>query len=172
MKSKILNPKRMKQLIDFKGLELDNGIYPTDIDGLIEYHDSEYILLEVKHKDARVPYGQRLAIQRMVDDFTKAGKKAVAIVCEHKVDDTDKPVVAAFCKVRELYYGGEHKWRPPDSPMNVRQARVKRLCTLKPVTALCRQSSFRMGLHTPMMQPASETAVWAPRTAKRKRKHT
>ena len=48
MKSKILNPKRMKQLIDFKGLELDNGIYPTDIDGLIEYHDSEYILLEVK----------------------------------------------------------------------------------------------------------------------------
>lgn len=92
MKSKILNPKRMKQLIDFKGLELDNGIYPTDIDGLIEYHDSEYILLEVKHKDARVPYGQRLAIQRMVDDFTKAGKKAVAIVCEHKVDDTDKPV--------------------------------------------------------------------------------
>ena len=57
MKSKILNPKRMKQLIDFKGLELDNGIYPTDIDGLIEYHDSEYILLEVKHKDARVPYG-------------------------------------------------------------------------------------------------------------------
>ena len=97
MKSKILNPKRMKQLIDFKGLELDNGIYPTDIDGLIEYHDSEYILLEVKHKDARVPYGQRLAIQRMVDDFTKAGKKAVAIVCEHK-------------------------WRPPDSPMNVRQA--------------------------------------------------
>ena len=114
--------KDMKQLIDFKGLELDNGIYPTDIDGLIEYHDSEYILLEVKHKDARVPYGQRLAIQRMVDDFTKAGKKAVAIVCEHKVDDTDKPVVAAFCKVRELYYGGEHKWRPPDSPMNVRQA--------------------------------------------------
>ena len=84
MKSKILNPKRMKQLIDFKGLELDNGIYPTDIDGLIEYHDSEYILLEVKHKDARVPYGQRLAIQRMVDDFTKAGKKAVAIVCEHR----------------------------------------------------------------------------------------
>lgn len=49
-------------------------------------------------------------------------EEKVAIVCEHKVDDTDKPVVAAFCKVRELYYGGEHKWRPPDSPMNVRQA--------------------------------------------------
>lgn len=35
MKSRILNPKRMKQLIDFKGIELDGGIYPTDIDGII-----------------------------------------------------------------------------------------------------------------------------------------
>lgn len=84
MKSKILNPKRMKQLIDFKGLELDNGIYPTDIDGLIEYHDSEYILLEVKHKDARVPYGQRLAIQRMVDDFTKAGRRQLQLFVNTK----------------------------------------------------------------------------------------
>ena len=122
MKSKILNPKRMKQLIDFKGLKLDNGIYPTDIDGLIEYHDSEYIILEVKHNKAKVPWGQRLALQRMVDDFTKAGKKAVAIVCEHSVDDTNKPVVAAVCNVRELYYGGEKRWRPPDSRMTVRQA--------------------------------------------------
>lgn len=122
MKSKILNPKRMKQLIDFKGLELDNGIYTTDIDGLIEYHDSEYIILEVKHNKAKVPWGQRLALQRMVDDFTKAGKKAVAIVCEHSVDDTNNPVVATVCNVRELYYGGEKRRRPPDSPMTVRQA--------------------------------------------------
>lgn len=76
MKSKILNPSRMKQLIDFAGLELDGGIYPTDIDGLIEYHDSEYILIEVKHSNARLPTGQRIAMQRMVDDFTKAGKQA------------------------------------------------------------------------------------------------
>lgn len=120
--NRILNPKRMKQLIEFKGLDLDGGIYPTDIDGLIEYHDTEYIILEVKHKKAKVPWGQRLALQRMVDDFTKVGKKAVAIVCEHDVDDTNKPVVAAVCNVRELYYGGEGRWRPPDNPMTVRQA--------------------------------------------------
>lgn len=30
-------------------------------------------------------------------------------------------------------------------------SKSQRLCTLKLVTALCRQSSFRMGLHTPMM---------------------
>lgn len=121
METKIQNPERMKQLIDFKGLELDGGIYPTDIDGLVEYHNSEYILIEVKHRDAEVPYGQKLALQRMVDDFTRVGKKAIAVVCEHKIDDTNKPVIAAKCKVREIYYGGEHRWRPPDNPMNVRQ---------------------------------------------------
>lgn len=122
MDSKIQNPKRMKQLIDFKGLELDSGIYPTDIDGLIEYHNSEYIIIEVKHGNADVPYGQKLALRRMVDDFTKAGKRAMAIVCEHRVDDVNQPVIAAKCKVREIYYGGERRWRPPDNPMNVRQA--------------------------------------------------
>lgn len=122
MKSRILNPKRMKQLIDFSGLELDGGIYPTDIDGFIEYHDSEYILIEVKHAKAQVPYGQRLALQRAVDDFTTSGKDAVAIVCEHHVDDVSENVVAAKCNVREIYYGKEHCWRPPDEPMNVRQA--------------------------------------------------
>lgn len=122
MGSKIQYPQRMKQLVDFRGLELDSGIYPTDIDGLIEYHDKEYIIIEVKHGDVKVPVGQRVAMQRMVDDFTKIGKNAIAIVCEHNVDDVDKPVIAAHCRVRELYYGGERMWRPPNMPMTVQQA--------------------------------------------------
>ena len=87
MQSRINNPDRMKQLIDFKGLEVDGYIYPTDIDGLLEYKDSEYIIFEVKYGNAEVPFGQKLAIQRMVDDFTKIGKQAVAFVCEHTVRD-------------------------------------------------------------------------------------
>ena len=103
----------MKQLIDFKGLE---------VDGLIEYKDSEYILFEVKYGSAEVPLGQKLAIQRMVDDFTKVGKQAVAFVCEHTVRDANKPVVAAWCKVREIYYGKEKQWRAPDNEITVREA--------------------------------------------------
>lgn len=60
MSSKILNPDRMKQLIDFRGLELDGGIYPTDIDGLIEYHDNEYIIIEVKHGKPKFRLGSEL----------------------------------------------------------------------------------------------------------------
>lgn len=112
----------MKQLIDFKGLAVDGNIYPTDIDGLIEYKDTEYIIFEVKYGDAEVPFGQRLALQRMVDDFTKAGKQAVVFICEHTVRDANKPVVAAWCKVREIYYGKEKEWRAPDSEISVRAA--------------------------------------------------
>lgn len=120
--SRIRNPYYAKQLIDFQGLDLDGGIYPTDIDALIEYHDIEYILLEVKFEKAKVPYGQRLALQRMVDDFTKVGKRAIALVAEHYDQDPRKPVIAANCKVRELYYGEECKWRSPTHDLTVRQA--------------------------------------------------
>lgn len=122
MRSRIINPGRMKQLVDFKGLGVDGYIYPTDIDGLIEYKDSEYIIFEVKLSGAEVPMGQRLALQRMVDDFTKVGKQAVALICEHTVWDSDKPVVAAWCKVREIYYGEEKKWRAPTNEITVREA--------------------------------------------------
>lgn len=120
--SRINNPQRMKQLIDFQGLAVDEYIYPTDIDGLIEYKDSEYIIFEVKYGDAEVPFGQKLALQRMVDDFTKTGKQAVVFVCEHTVRNPDKPVVAAWCKVREIYYGGEKQWRKPTKEITVREA--------------------------------------------------
>ena len=120
--SRIKNPYYARQLVDFQGLGLDGGIYPTDLDALIEYHDTEYILLEVKFEKAKVPYGQRLAIQRMIDDFTKAGKRAIALVAEHYDPDPRKPVIAANCRVRELYYGEECQWRAPTHDLTVRQA--------------------------------------------------
>ena len=77
---------------------------------------------EVKYGDAEVPFGQRLALQRMVDDFTKVGKQAVVFICEHTVRDANKPVVVAWCKVREIYYGKEKEWRAPDIELSVRAA--------------------------------------------------
>lgn len=122
MESRIHNPKNMKQLIDFQGCEVGKGMYPTDIDGLIEYKNNQYIIFEVKFADTPVPTGQKLALQRMVDDFTKVGKQAVVFVCEHYVRNTDKPIIMARCKVREIYYGDEKKWRAPDREISVREA--------------------------------------------------
>ena len=92
METRIHNTRNMRQLIDFKGCSVGEGMYPTDIDALIEYKDSKYIIFEVKYRDFEVPYGQRLALQRMVDDFTKLGKQAIAIVCSHPVKDPERNV--------------------------------------------------------------------------------
>lgn len=120
--SRIKNPYYAKQLVDFKGLGLDGGIYPTDIDALIEYRDLEYILVEVKYDKTNVPHGQRLALQRMVDDFTRAGKRAIALVAEHYNTNPREPIIAAGCVVRELYYGEERTWRAPSHSLTVREA--------------------------------------------------
>ena len=121
-RSRILNPRRAKQLIDFVGLNVDGYIYPTDIDGLIEYRDSEYIIFEVKHGKAEVPFGQKLALKRMVDDFTKVGKSAVAMICEHSVHNPEENVIAAECMVREIYFGKVGIWRAPSREITVREA--------------------------------------------------
>ena len=120
--SRIKNPYYAKQLVDFKGLGLDGGVYPTDIDALIEYHNSEYIIVEVKYDKTSVPHGQRLALKRMIDDFTKAGKRAIALVAEHYNSNPKEPIIAANCVVRELYYGQERKWRTPSHELTVREA--------------------------------------------------
>ena len=120
MESRIHNKRKMKQLIDFKGCAVDGGMYPTDIDGVIEYKDSKYIIFEVKYGDSEIPIGQRLALQRMVDDFTKSGKQAIVLICSHTVKNPNKPVVMAWCNVREIYYGDEKRWRTPDKEIKVR----------------------------------------------------
>lgn len=102
MESRIHNKRKMKQLIDFKGCAMDGGMYPTDIDGVIEYKDSKYIIFEVKYGDSEIPIGQRLALQRMVDDFTKSGKQAIVLICSHTVKNPNKPVVFALNCVRNI----------------------------------------------------------------------
>jgi len=119
--TKIKNPARMKQLIDFQGLKMEYGIFPTDIDGLVEFRDKAYLIFEVKFYEAHVPIGQRLALSRMVDDFAKAGKRAVAIICDHFEENVNKPIVAAECAVREVYLSTEHIWRAPERLMTLRE---------------------------------------------------
>lgn len=96
---------RARQLIRFDDMIFGN-ITPTDIDGLIEYHNKAFILYEFKHGDAEIPKGQKLALERMVDAFTKSGKKAVAFLCKHSVDNPDKDIRAADAIVKSIYWNG------------------------------------------------------------------
>lgn len=116
------NPSRARQLLLFDGLEFDNHVSPMDLDGLIEYHDKKRVLLEVKLNNTPVPYGERTALARMVDDFSLAGKDAIAIIADHKVFDTKQDVHVRDCVVRELYHNRREGWRPPKKMVTVQQA--------------------------------------------------
>lgn len=110
-RSRIRERDKASQLIDFEGLALDDGIYPTDIDGLVEYKDKLYILFEIKFSGGKIHNGQRLALERMVNDFTKAGKEAIAFIAMHNVTDLNKDIKAKQCLIDEFYYGGFSEWK-------------------------------------------------------------
>lgn len=95
-----------RQTILFDGLVTPGKGSPTDIDGLIEWHDRGYLIFEAKFGGAEIPYGQRLALSRMADALSWAGKDTVVVICEHHVADTNEPVVLAETFVRGYYHRG------------------------------------------------------------------
>ena len=110
----IQHRSRAKQLILFNGLRYGNTT-PTDIDAYLDWGAIKVkIFVEAKYKDAEVPYGQRLAYERIVDDCTKAGTKAYAIICEHDVEEPYEPVEMSDAIVREVY-DHERRWKRPNS---------------------------------------------------------
>lgn len=119
-RGKILYPDRKQQINDFSGLQWGK-ITPTDIDGVIEYQNRAYIFLEIKYQDAELPDGQRIAIERLVDDVYKSGKKSIAIIAQHEIYNTKDSIPVAECRVREIYLYTEKYWRKPKRNITVKQ---------------------------------------------------
>ena len=117
----IQSRERAKQIISFEGMDLGPRLWPTDFDAAIEWKDRAWLLFEVKHGDKAVPLGQRLALERFVRDVWRAGKDAVAVVVEHHVGDPSQDVRLADCTVREVYVGGEFRWRRTRRRMTARE---------------------------------------------------
>lgn len=114
------NPNRARQLLMFDGMTQGNKCF-TDFDAVMEYDNKAWLLFEVKMGDKTVPTGQRLALERFVDDVSCAGKDAVAVILEHRVMNPFEDVLLRMCKVRSVYMSGEFRWRPPKRPMNARE---------------------------------------------------
>lgn len=109
MRGKIIWRKRARQINDFSGLVFKHGISPTDIDGLIEYRNSCYIIIELKSKGKGMSKGQAKAFQRLTDDLQKT-KPTIFILAEHEVEDEEQDIDAANCKVSWHRY--EYTWFP------------------------------------------------------------
>lgn len=105
-RGKIHYRDRARQIIDFSGLRYGN-ITPTDIDGLIEYQNKAVIFLEYKLDGYdEMPYGQRLAFERIANDLKEARKECVVFLCVHTVEDCEKDIDGKNSTVKEIYWHG------------------------------------------------------------------
>lgn len=118
--NRIFNEEAFNQVLSFEGMDYDNGIHPTDMDGVIEYGDKAYVIYEVKHDGVDLRYAQRTYLERTVKDYSKVGKSALAIVADHQGKDPKEKVLLKDCMVREVLYSGTLKlgWMNPKEPMN------------------------------------------------------
>ena len=109
---------RARQIIDFSGIRFGN-ITPTDIDGIIDYHDTAFVLIEMKLVGAEMPYGQRLCIERLVNAIAATGRDACALLCRHNVQDTEQDVKAANAMVEAVYW--KKSWHAPIRQMTAKE---------------------------------------------------
>jgi len=112
----IRNREYANQVKDYSGLRYGN-ITPTDLDGMIDFQNLAFVFIELKFANAELPYGQRLALERLTDDIESTGKAAITIVAEHNTS-RDKDIDVAHCKVVEARIQGE--WKSFPDNFNVR----------------------------------------------------
>jgi hypothetical protein len=98
----ILHHKRFNQPLHFEGCSFGT-ITPTDFDAVFEFRDKVFVMVEVKHKNAPTPMGQRWAHERFCKAIShKPGATAVAFYCEHEVPPED-PIMLKDVLATEVY---------------------------------------------------------------------
>jgi len=107
-RGKIKYIKRYKQLISYEGLERLRKITPTDIDGLIDYNGNAFIFLEAKLEGKEIDYGQKLALENLINGLNESGHPACCLIFRHN-KEPEELIIAKDCIVSEIYYQG--KWR-------------------------------------------------------------
>jgi hypothetical protein len=105
------------QARDFTGLQYGK-ITPTDIDALMDFQNKAFVLIEAKYTGGHMPFGQRLALERLVDIVEETGRKGLLLVAEHDNRDGD----IDFAKAVVVEYRMKYVWKIPRVPLTVRAA--------------------------------------------------
>jgi len=115
-RGKIRNREQAQQIRDFSGLRWGT-ITPTDIDGYFEMNNELFVFVEIKFAGRELPYGQKLALERLVDIIPK-DKKAILIVAGHN-ENTCTDIDAANCQVMRYRYAAN--WYLPKEEKTLKQ---------------------------------------------------
>jgi hypothetical protein len=124
IRGKEYNRERAGQPKDYSGLTYGK-ITPTDIDGIVEFRDKLFVLLEYKFNGAEVPHGQKVCMERVVDAIASSQRVALAIVADH-FNPTNQEIDCANASVRTVYYRA--KWHDQDGKKTVKES-IDRLLT-------------------------------------------
>jgi len=109
--------RELQKVSDFSGLKWGK-VYPTDIDAFMDINDDLFVFVETKYDGARVPYGQKLALERLTDATNiPPSRMSVCLIASHN-DEGDIDMGAAT--VTEYRFNGS--WREPSRKTTVRQA--------------------------------------------------
>jgi len=115
---KHLERYKQSKLISYVGLERRRRITPTDIDGFIDYNGNMFIWLEGKLIGKDLDYGQKLALEHLVQLAKAAGKFACVIVFQF-IDPEDSIIVAKDKYVYKTYDTITLEWREPKTPITL-----------------------------------------------------
>jgi hypothetical protein len=107
-RGKIRNRNHALQIKDFSRLRYGK-ITPTDIDFYIDFGDKVSVLGELKHGNSELPVGQRLALERLVDDIQRGGKRAYGLISRHW---TSGDIDVGLTEVSEFRY--KYEWKIPE----------------------------------------------------------
>lgn len=100
------HPDRASQLVDLTGINYGN-LSPTDVDGFLEIKNKLFIFLEFKNKNAPpIRYGQRTALERVVDALHQSGKVSLAVIGQHNTAHTEI-INGAASKALEVRWQGQ-----------------------------------------------------------------
>lgn len=79
----IQNREYKQQIADFSGLRFGK-ITPTDLDAFMDFGNKLFVFVEAKYGGASLPYGQKLALERLCDAcHTPPSRYAVAFIVSH-----------------------------------------------------------------------------------------
>lgn len=88
------------QVNDFRNMRW-GSIMPTDIDAFLDFKNQLFVIVELKHGGAALPFGQMLALERLCDGLTSAPSYVLIARHEHKADEDIDVSAAIVTDVRK-----------------------------------------------------------------------
>jgi hypothetical protein len=115
----IRSNKFFKQSVSFE------GIYPgaTDLDFVMEIHNKELIIGELKFFKKQVPEAQLKAITRILTNQKKAGIRTLGLIIHHTSTDPNEVIKIAECSVYRYLNSDSttNHWEVPVNQITVKE---------------------------------------------------